>query len=186
MATAEELQDAVDELERLSSKVAELNLPTWKAIARAGTMLGDSVAAHHRFASALEQLSEQVGELRDRHNQAADVIAQQAERVDARRLLHQGFEERFAVLAAAAQETNELVTSLPAAGEGEDPAAHVAAVATQLGAIGERLSRAAEEAQVLADDAAEAGFTELRQQADQVRSQLISMMRHVASAAPDA
>lgn len=184
--SAWELLGGIEDLERLASRVSEQNLPTWKAIARSGEMLTDAVAAHQRFVTALGALSERVGALRDRHNRAADVLAEQASRVDARRVSHQAFEERFAALAADARTTDELLHALPKPSEDLDPAAHVAAVASALASVRTHLSRAAADAGTLATDAAAAGFVELRQQAEQVRSQLESMLRRVESAAPDA
>jgi ABC-type transporter Mla subunit MlaD len=183
VAAAQDLLGGVEDLERLSARIAETNLPTWKAIARAGEQMGEAVQAHQRFATALGSLSDLVSGLRERHNRAADVLAAEAARLEERRVAYQAFEGRFAVLAQAARQTDELLRAIP---HSDDPATHVAAVAAGIAGVREHLGRAAEEARALAADAQAAGFTDLRQQADEVRAQLEAMIRKSASAAPDA
>jgi chromosome segregation ATPase len=178
--TATSLQEAVVDLERLTAKLVELNLPTSRALGRAGEMLTDAVQLHQRFVTALEQLTAEVAALRDRHNTCAAQLDQQARRIEARRLTQHALEQRFGALAEAARETDELLKAIPQGTEGPV----LEAVSAGFDAVLDRLQRAIAEADSIATEAQEAGVVDLQQQADGVKQQLEKMMRLVAQAAP--
>jgi ABC-type transporter Mla subunit MlaD len=185
-AAALELVESVESLERISGRVAELDLPDWKAIARAGELLSTAIEAHQRFVTALASLSEGVAGMRDRHNVCAERLAQETARLQKRREDYASFEQRFQILVGSVRETDALLKAIPPREQDTDPTAHLAAVSAAFGAVREKLSAAAAAAAVLGAEARAAAFQDLGQQAEGLRQQLEAMSSKVAKATPEA
>ena len=173
------LQEAFEEIERLTARSAEVEVSTWGEIVRAAELLNKATAAHHRFAQHLTALSESVSILRDRHNAAIEILAQQAARVDAQRQRHDALEERFKAIAAAALQVDELTKAIPAV-DGSDPTASAAAVSAGFPAVREGLGRAIDEARSVESEAKEAGLADLGKRAVAIRQQLESLVNKIA------
>jgi hypothetical protein len=173
------LQEAFEEIERLTARSAEVEVSTWGEIVRAAELLNKATAAHHRFAQHLTALSESVAVLRDRHNAAIEILAQQAARVDAQRPRHDALEERFKAIAAAALQVDELTKAIPVV-DGSDPTASAAAVSAGFAAVREGLGRAIDEARSVETEAKEAGLADLGKRAVAIRQQLESLVNKIA------
>jgi hypothetical protein len=173
------LQDAFDEIERLTARSVDVDVSTWAEIVRAAALLEKATAAHHRFASHLTDLSASVSALRDRHHAAIEVLAAQAARVDAQRQRHDALEARFAAIAAAALQVDELTKGI-AAVDPSDPTAHAAAVSVGFAAVREGLGRAIDEARSVEVAAQDAGLADLGRRAISIRQQLESLLDKLA------
>lgn len=177
---ATELHAAIEEIETLTRRAAKSDLTTRNELVRAGQLLTSAAEAHGAFLRHLHGLSEAVNALRERQNASASALTQEAERLDARRVQHESFEERFAAIGGVAREIAETVKGIE---EPTSPEARDAAHAT-LAAIEERLSGAAEDARALAADAREASFTELERQAHAMSQQLHALQQKLRAIAP--
>ena len=176
---AKGLQDAFDEIERLTARSTAVEVSTWGEIVRAAELLQKATAAHGRFAKHLTDLSNSVSELRDRHNTAIEILAQQAARVDAQRVKHDALEQRFKAIAAAALQVDELTKAIPSVDNG-DATAHAAAVSAGFAAVREGLGRAIDEARSVETEAKEAGLADLGKRAIGIRQQLESLIDKLA------
>lgn len=174
VAAALALQEAVEEIERLTVRGGKLELSTRNEILRAGELLQKAAEAHRAFLGHLGELTQAVGGLRDRQNASAAQLSEQAQRLDDRRKEHEAMELRFAELGEAAREVGETMKA-----HGEPGDASAAAVKAGLIAAKERLAAAVESARVLSQDAKAASFPELDAQAHAIRQQLSALLRKI-------
>jgi hypothetical protein len=176
------LQDAFEEIERLTGRSATAELSSWADIVRAASILEKATAAHHRFAQHLTALSEAVSVLRDKHHAAIEVLSNQASRIDELRQKHDQLEQRFKAIADAAVQVDEISRSIPAM-DGSDPNASPAAVSAGFAVVREGLARLVEEARAVEEEASEAGLTDLGKRAVAIRQQLESLVAKLAGIA---
>lgn len=168
-----DLADTVEELERLTSRSAKLELTTRGEILRAGELLAKAADSHRAFLTHLGALTQAVGALRDRQNASAASLSEHAQRLDERRKEHEALEQRFTTLGEAARDIGEIVR----AGAGEENGA--GGVKARLASAKGRLAEAVEAARVLAHDAREAKFPELESQAHAIRQQIGALLRKI-------
>lgn len=173
------LQEAFEEIERLTNRSQTAELASWADIVRAAAVLEKATAAHQRFAQHLTALSEAVSLLRDGHHAAIETLSAQASRLDAQRQTHERLEQRFQVIAAAAQQVDEITRSLPAM-DGSDAGASAAAVSAGFAAVREGLGRAVDEARAVEGEARDAGLSDLGKRATAIRQQLESLVTKIA------
>ncbi len=179
---AEAITAAIEEMARLSGRAAEVDPTSWADIVRGGELLGKATGAHEKFVTALTALTQEIGQLRDRHNGYVEQLAQAASRIDEQRVRYGELEERFGVIATAAREIDELARAAPE-DAGEDATVQASAVSARFAAVRERLTRAVEDTARLAEDAREARLSDLEKRAVAARQQLEGLLGRIATTA---
>jgi len=162
---AGQLQEALDELEKLTRRVVKQDLGTDAELTRAAELLVMSEQAHRAFLAHLASLAQAVETLRQRQNESARLCGERAELLDARRKRHDALAERFVAIGEGARDVTVLVQETG-----------------QVGALEEaeqRLAGLVEQATGLFDEAREAELPELEKQAHAVRQQLAAMQRKI-------
>lgn len=166
---AGQLQEALDEIEKLTRRVVKQELGTDAELTRAAELLVKSEQAHRAFLAHLASLAQAVESLRQRQNESARLCGERAELLDARRKRHDALAERFAAIGEGARDVNALVQE-------------TASPSGQVGGLEEaeqRLAGLVEQASGLFDEAREAELPELEKQAHAVRQQLAAMQRKI-------
>ena len=162
---AGQLQEALDELEKLTRRVVKQDLGTDAELTRAAELLVMSEQAHRAFLAHLASLAQAVETLRQRQNESARLCGERAELLDARRKRHDALAERFVAIGEGA----DLSGLLHEHGD----------VARALEEAEQRLAGLVEQATGLFDEAREAELPELEKQAHAVRQQLAAMQRKI-------
>lgn len=155
----------------LAEEIRQARLDSEKGLRRASQTLVQLQASDGRLAALVQQLVAAVGAASAQQQALAETVRACAGRIAERSMRLTGLLEQWEALGAAAADVNGLVQQL--SGDGESPTNGVDREGA-LHTVDERLTRLADEAQTLAERAADDQFPDLGRQASSLRLQLLN------------
>lgn len=180
VGAARGLHEAIERIEELTGRIAEVRVTSRTALTAAGELLDEAAQGHRDFLSSLATLIEAVGALRERQNTSAATLSSLAEGIDERRQQSEALEQRFASLGQDAQAIAAELSEASGPNGESDPGAERLRAA--LPAIRDKLAAALDTAAALTTDARAAELSDLAEQAHSVSQQLEALLRKLESA----
>lgn len=170
--SARALERELQRFEELVTAARRIPLDRQKSVERAAKATTEAAGAQERVDAAIGALSRVIAALHARHQESAVALQARGEEIQARGAQLAALLNRWGLLGAEGQVINEAVRVAAAEQREATTPERVRVLVAEIDGIEARMTRLADEARTLAQDAAAESFADLAEQGDALRQQV--------------